>query len=181
VRSIHCFVTTMRPFAQQFLRAVRHTRYNNQSFVPVTVRHLASTRPAYKSSPPSQTQTPPARGVSDDHDHSTESYSKEVDSSPPADTSTYLVDDSDKVQRPHHPPSGAYSRAGVGTEEYRAVDKQAAPYDSPSDSRGGTGAEAGKKLRYGGKGPLEKGGKTGHSGEGPEGASATGRKPEGKQ
>jgi len=177
-------VTTMRPFVQQLVRAVCHTRYNNPHPIPAAaVRHLTATRPTYKSSTPRSQRPQAAGGVSDDdHDHSADSYLKEVDSSPPADPSTYQVDDSsDKVQRPHHPPSGAYSRAGVGSEEYRAVDKQAAPLDPPSGSRGGTGAEAGKKLRYSGKGSLEKGGKTSDPGEGPEGASATGRKPEGKQ
>ncbi|KAH9965769.1 hypothetical protein BC827DRAFT_765219 [Russula dissimulans] len=169
----HDPLATMRPFVQPLVRALRHTRYNNPSFIPAATRHLASTRPAYKSSPRSR----PASAVSDD-DHSAESYLKEVDSSPPADSSTYQVDaSSDKVQRPHHPPSGAYSQAGVGSEEYRAVDKQAAAYDPPSGSgsgsRGGPGAEAGKKLRYGGK--------ASHPGEGPDGAGrATGRKPEGK-
>ncbi|KAF8272154.1 hypothetical protein EI94DRAFT_1719125 [Lactarius quietus] len=65
-------------------------------------------------------------------DHSAESYFKEVD------------DSSDKVQRPHKPPSGKFSQAGVGSEEYRTVDKQV-PYDPPSNG------EASKKLRYGGK------------------------------
>src|SRR6266702_1913304 len=77
--------------------------------------------------------------------HSAESYLKEVDSSPPADASTYQVDDSsDKVQRPHEPPSGKFSQAGVGSEEYRTVERQE-PYDLPSNG------EASKKLRYGGK------------------------------
>ena len=77
--------------------------------------------------------------------HSAESYFKEVDSSPPADASTYQVDDSsDKVQRPHQPPSGNFSEAGVGSEEYSTVNKQE-PYDPPSKG------EASKKLRYGGK------------------------------
>jgi hypothetical protein len=114
--------------------------------------------------------------VSDDLDHSAESYSKDVDSSPPADSSTYQVDSSSEaVQRPHKPPSGAYSQAGVSSEEYRMVDKRA-PYDPPVSSP----SDAGKKLRYGGRG-QEKSGETSHPGEGPEGGSAAGRKPEGKQ
>lgn len=77
--------------------------------------------------------------------HSAESYFKEVDKSPPSDDSTYQVDSSsDKVQRPHEPPSGKFSQAGVGSEEYRTVDKQE-PYEPPSDG------EASKTLRYGGK------------------------------
>jgi hypothetical protein len=108
--------------------------------------------------------------------HSAESYFKEVDSSPPADCSTYQVDESlDKVQRPHKPPSGKYSQAGVGSEEYRTVDKQE-PYSLPS------GSETGEKLRYGGRKSWasEKGGETSRASEGPEGASAGGRKPEGR-
>ncbi|KAI9513234.1 hypothetical protein F5148DRAFT_972122 [Russula earlei] len=124
----------------------------------------------YKSPSP-----PTSSGVSD---HSTESYFKEVDSSPPADSSTYQVDDSsDKVQRPHKPPSGAYSQAGVGSEEYRMVDKQTF-CDPPSG-----GGAAGKKSRYVGKNQWvsEKGGGTNQPGEGPEGSGVAGRRPEGKQ
>lgn len=77
--------------------------------------------------------------------HSAESYFKEVDSSPPADASTYQVDGtSDKVQRPLEPPSGNFSRAGVGSEEYRTMDTQE-PYEPMSKG------EASKKLQYGGK------------------------------
>ncbi|KAH9060991.1 hypothetical protein EDB87DRAFT_1613129 [Lactarius vividus] len=77
--------------------------------------------------------------------HSAESYFKEVDSSPPADASTYQVDgSSDKVQRPHEPPSGKFSQAGVGSEEYRTIDRQE-PYELPSNG------DASEKLRYGGK------------------------------
>lgn len=73
--------------------------------------------------------------------HSAETYSKEVDNSPPSNASTYQVDSSsDKVQRPHE----KVSEAGIGSEEYRTVDKQE-PYEPPSNG------EASKKLRYGGK------------------------------
>ncbi|SRR6266404_4471433 len=82
----------------------------------------------------SPSSSPPREG------HSAESYFKEVDHSPPADTSTYQVDgSSNEVQRPHKPPSGKFSEAGVGSEEYRTVDKQE-PYDPPSDG------ESNKKL-----------------------------------
>jgi hypothetical protein len=77
--------------------------------------------------------------------HSSESYFKEVDNSPPSNASTYQVDSStDKVQRPHE---GKLSQAGVGSEEYKTVDKQE-PYEPPSNG------EASKKLRYGGKKEL---------------------------
>jgi len=157
----------MRPFSQQLVRATHRARYINPSFF--SARHLSGKRPAHES----------PKGRPSVEDHSAESYVKDVDSSPPADSSTYQVDSSSEaVQRPHKPPSGPYSQAGVGTEEYRMVDKHA-PYDPPAGSPGG----AGKKLRYGGKGQWasEKGGETSHPGEGPEGSSAAGRKPEGKQ
>ncbi|KAF8484603.1 hypothetical protein DFH94DRAFT_624266 [Russula ochroleuca] len=159
----------MRPFRQQIVRATRCAHYTNPSFI--TARHLASTRPTYESPRPQTSSNSKVSG------HSAESYLKEVDSSPPADSSTYQVDDSSEaVQRPHQPPSGKYSQAGVGSEEYRMVDKQA-PYDPPS--RG----EAGQKLRYGGKNQRvsEKGRERSRSSEGPDGASAGGRKPEGKK
>jgi hypothetical protein len=128
----------MRP---QLTRITRYARYVNPSFT--SARLFSGTRP---TSP---------KTTSHGADHSAESYVKEVDSSPPTDSSTYQVDDtSDKVQRPHKPPTGKYSQAGVGTEEYRKVDKHE-PYAPPSEG------EAGTKLRYGGKksSALEKGGK----------------------
>ena len=158
----------MHPLRQQIVRATRRAHYhiNNPSFV--SVRYLASTRPAHESPQTSSKAS----------DHSAQSYVKEVDSSPPADSSTYQVDDaSGAVQRPHKPPSGKYSQAGVGSEEYRTVDKDE-PYDPPSRGEAGTGT----KLRYGGKSRGSgKGKETSGSGEGPGGASAVGRKPEGKE
>ncbi|KAF8505926.1 hypothetical protein F5888DRAFT_485089 [Russula emetica] len=155
----------MRLFHQQIARTTRCARYNNPSFI--FARHLATTHPTYE---PPQTRT--SSKVSD-HDHSAESYFKEVDSSPPADSSTYQVDtSSDTVQRPHTPPSGKFSQAGVGSEEYSVVDKET-PYDPPSQG------DASKKLRYGGRNqsPSEKS----RSNESPNEASAAGRKPEGRK
>lgn len=157
----------MRFLHQQFARTVRCARHNNPSFA----RQLASTRPTYE--PP---QTSSKSKVSD-HDHSAESYFKEVDSSPPADSSTYQVDAaSDAVQRPHKPPSGKYSQVGVGSAEYSVSDKET-PYEPPSEG------DASTKLRYGGRNQLssEKGGQTSRSNEGPNEASAAGRKPEGRK
>ncbi|KAI9447874.1 hypothetical protein H4582DRAFT_34926 [Lactarius indigo] len=109
----------MRPFARYNIRAT-----------------LVSARPYSKFS----TSPSFAQGS-----HSAESYFKEVDSSPPADASTYQVDgSSDKVQRPHEPPSGKFSQAGVGSEEYRTMDRQE-PYEPPSNGEGS------KKLQYGGR------------------------------
>jgi hypothetical protein len=154
------YIPRMRPLHQQIVRASRFAQRTNPSSIPV--RHFAGTRPTYESPQKSSNVS----------GHSAESYQKEVDSSPPADSSTYQVDDSsESVQRPHKPPSGVYSQAGVGSEEYRVMDKQA-PYEAPSQG------EADKKLRYGGK---NQGRETSRSSEGPDGASAAGRKPEGKK
>jgi hypothetical protein len=154
----------MRLLLQQIARTTRCARYNNPSLV--FARHLAGTHPTYGP--------PKTSSKVSDHDHSAESYFKEVDSSPPADSSTYQVDtSSDAVQRPHTPPSGKYSQAGVGSDEYSVVDKET-PYDPPSQG------DASKKLRYGGKNqwPSEKGSR---SNEGPNEAGAAGRKPEGRK
>jgi hypothetical protein len=157
----------MRLLHRQFARTTRCAGYNNPSFI--LARHFASTRPTY--------QPPQTGSKASGRDHSAESYFKEVDSSPPADSSTYQVDaSSDAVQRPHTPPSGKYSQAGVGSEEYSSLDKET-PYDPPSQG------DANKKLRYGGKDqlPSEKGRETSRSDESPKGASAAGRKPEGRK
>ena len=151
------YIRRMHSLRQQIARATRRAHIINPSFT--STRYLASTRPACEVPQTSSKAS----------DHSAESYLKEEDSSPPADSSTYQVDgSSEAVQRPHKPPSGKYSQAGVGSEEYRMVDKQA-PYDPPSAGEGG------KNPRV-----SEKGEGTGRSGEGPE-ASAAGRKPRGKK
>lgn len=155
----------MRSLHQQIARASRCARYNNPSFI--FSRHLASKRPTYE--PPQTSSKVSSR------DHSAESYFKEVDSSPPADSSTYQVDaSSDAVQRPHTPPSGKYSRAGVGSEKFNFVET---PYDTPSQG------DASKKLHHGGKNqwPSEKGRERSPSNENPNEARATGRKPEGRK
>ena len=157
----------MRSLGQQVVRSARCSRYTTSPTL-IFVRHLARTRPAYESS---------SQRKSTVSDHSAESYFKDVDHTPPPDTSTYQVDaSSEAVQRPHKPPSGEYSQAGVTSDAYRTVDKRE-PYEPPSPGGAGT------KLRYGGKSrwASEKGMETGHPGEGPEGAGAAGRKPEGKQ
>jgi hypothetical protein len=96
-----------------------------------------------------------------------------VDSSLPADSSTYQVDaSSDAVQRPHTPPSGKYSLAlaltlaDVGSEEYKVVDKET-PYGPPSQG------DASKKRRFGGKDQRssEKGRGMSRSNESPNEAS----------
>jgi len=107
--------------------------------------------------------------------HSAESYFKDVDAEPPKDPTVHRVDGgSDAVQRPYEPPAGEFSRTGVeAAESYRTVNKDE-PYNSPNDGQGK------EKLRYGGVGKDDKGKNTSPSSEGPSGASADGRKPEGK-
>lgn len=109
---------------------------------------------------------------SSNNGHSAESYFKDVDSTPPSDSTVHRVDSSsDAVQRPYEPPSGQYSQAGVQTEEYRSTDKT---YDTPG------GGE--NKARYGATTPYEEDPnmKNGKPEEGPAQGSAGGRKPEGK-
>ena len=61
--------------------------------------------------------------------HTTDSYTKDVDSTPPSDPAVHRVDpDSDLVQKPYEPPSGEWSLAGVQTEEYRDVEGAKQPH-----------------------------------------------------
>ncbi|KIK36052.1 hypothetical protein CY34DRAFT_811633 [Suillus luteus UH-Slu-Lm8-n1] len=104
--------------------------------------------------------------------HNAESYFKDVDETAPSDPTIHRVDaTSEAVQRPYEPPSGEWSQAGVRTREYEHVSG-----DKPYDVRDGDAEGSG--LRYGGTEKLGAG--TGHSGggEGPEGQSKGGRKPE---
>ncbi|KAG1857475.1 hypothetical protein F4604DRAFT_1796014 [Suillus subluteus] len=100
--------------------------------------------------------------------HSAESYFKDVDETAPQDPTIHCVDAaSEAVQRPYQPPSGEWSQAGVRTSEYESKDK---PHDVPNEQANET------KLRYGGTKKLYP--ETSRPGEGPEGQSKTGRKPE---
>lgn len=99
--------------------------------------------------------------------HSTDSYAKDVDGTPPQDHTVHRVDPtSDTAQKPHEPPSGEFSRAGTKTEEYAHVDTQERPYGVP----GNPGQRYGGKEAY----EKEKGSETSHPGEGPDGKSAGG-------
>lgn len=124
--------------------------------------------------------------------HSTDSYSKDVDSSPADDPTVHRVDpSSENVQKPHEAPSGRWSATGVeagvdnaqgkkkegekatGMKEYSTMSGEK-PYHAP-----------GEDQRYGGKAPYEQEkGKnpreTSGSHEGPEGSESGGRKPEGR-
>lgn len=128
----------MRPLHQQIARASRCARYNNPSFI--FYRYLASKRPTYE--PPQTSSKVSGR------DHSAESYFKEVDSSPPADSSTYQVDaSSDAVQRPHTPPSGKYSQAGVGSEKFNLEKgrERSPSNESPNEARAAGRKAEGRK------------------------------------
>lgn len=99
-------------------------------------------------------------------EHNPDSYSKDVDFTPPSDTSIHRVDPtSESVQKPHEAPSGEWSRAGTRTSEYQSVDKSSQLYAAPGEDR-----------RYGGK-EMYKGPETSKR-EGPEGKASSGRKPE---
>ena len=63
----------------------------------------------------------------EDTSHTPDSYSKDVDVTPPPDPTTHRVDAaSEAVQRPHEPPSGEYSRAGTKTKEFEKERKDRA-------------------------------------------------------
>lgn len=107
--------------------------------------------------------------------HTTDTYSKDVDTSAAPDANVHRVDPSNEdVQKPYEPPSGEWSRAGVQSEEYRHM-------EGGKDAKGGKEPYApvgGDKGAYGSrqKWKDEKGPETSNPGEGPEGGSATGRK-----
>lgn len=105
--------------------------------------------------------------------HTTDTYAKDVDTSPAVDHQIYRVDaSSENVQKPYEAPSGEWSRAGVKTSEYTNVNKTDQPY-APKEPEG-------QRQRYGGRKnwPDDKGPETSHPGEGPTGTDAGGRKPE---
>jgi len=91
--------------------------------------------------------------------------------SPAADKTVNRLDpDTEAVQRPHEPPSGQWSRAGVKTDEYKHVEggegrKQ--PYTPPKGSKGNYGAR--------GDWAEEKGPQTSGPDEGPDAKSSQGR------
>jgi hypothetical protein len=107
--------------------------------------------------------------------HTADSYFKDVDSSPPHDSTIHTVDNA-TVQRPHDAPASEWSHAGTRTKDYESVNKAEVPYGLNGDKN------EKHALRYGGKEKYttEKDGETSHLGEGPEAKAAGGRKPEGK-
>ena len=100
--------------------------------------------------------------------HRPDSYNKDIDSTPPSDSTIHRVDPtSDSVQKPHEAPSGEWSRAGTRTSEYQSVDKAGKPYAAPEEDR----KYGGKELYAKGKSP-----ETSKPSEGPEGKASGGRK-----
>ncbi|KAJ7776000.1 hypothetical protein DFH07DRAFT_73678 [Mycena maculata] len=118
--------------------------------------------------------------------HTTDSYSKEYDSSPAADSKIHRVDpSSENVQKPHEPPSGPWSQTGVdagvknaqgkktegekktGMKEYSTMSAEN-PYHAP------------KETQFP-KSPNDPNGQETSSGDqGPQGSESGGRKPEGR-
>ncbi len=143
-----------------------------------------------------------------DEAHTADSYFKDIDSAPPPSEKTYQVDGSNPtVQRPNEATaSGEYSRAGPRTKEYATV---RSPFPGELEFRHGlivqrltscamciqvegetydvppsTGPEKDQKSRYGNTQQYYdrhgSGSDVSKPDEGPEGASAGGRKPEGR-
>ncbi|KAJ6623659.1 hypothetical protein B0H10DRAFT_2009090 [Mycena sp. CBHHK59/15] len=127
--------------------------------------------------------------------HTTDTYSKEVDSTPAPDPKIHRVDpSSENVQKPHEPPSGPWSATGVeagvknaqgqakgngekktGIKEYSTMSGEN-PYQAPAQNE-----------RYGGKTQYQE--ENGHNPQesnrsvekdGPQGSESGGRKPEGR-
>ncbi|KAJ6545335.1 hypothetical protein B0H19DRAFT_1033811 [Mycena capillaripes] len=117
--------------------------------------------------------------------HSTDSYTKEVDSTPAADPSIHRVDpSSENVQKPHEAPSGPWSATGVdagvknaqgkhdgdkatGMEEYSTMNS-GTPYTSSADNE-----QYGRKAKY-------QQDDTSPPQQGPDGTESGGRKAEGR-
>ena len=117
-------------------------------------------------------QGPNRGGSAGSVQHNSDTYAKEVDTSPAADQHVHRIDElNDNVQKPYEAPSGEFSRTGAMSAEYATMSKSDQPY-APKDE--------GEKLRYGGKKNWvdDKGPQTSKPGEGPAGSDAGGRKGE---
>ena len=100
--------------------------------------------------------------------HSTDAYNKDVDTTPPEDSTTYMVDPEADVQKSDAPASGEWSKAGTLTSEYENVNTTTQPYAAPGQSQ-----------RYGNMNALAKD-KGPETDDGPNGKASGGRKPEKK-
>lgn len=103
--------------------------------------------------------------------HSTDVYNKDVDTTPPEDSTTYFVDPEADVQKSDAPASGEWSRAATLTSEFENVDTTSQPYAAPGQSQQHENVNVSAK---------DKGPETSGPDEGPEGKSSGGRKPEKK-
>lgn len=101
--------------------------------------------------------------------HTSDSYAKDVDDTPPSDNTVHRIDpDSDRFQKPHEPPSGQWSRAGVQTDEYRHVEGEKQPYTAKGVDQG----RYGSRMNW----TEDKGPETSGGDEGPDAKSSQGRK-----
>ncbi|KAF9022664.1 hypothetical protein BDZ89DRAFT_1070488 [Hymenopellis radicata] len=98
--------------------------------------------------------------------HSSDSYSKEVDSTPPPDSKIHRVDpEASTSQKPYEMPAGEWSEVGAKSamqSAYATMDKKE-PYTAP-----------GPKERYGAVDDLKA--REGEANEGPTGKDSHGRK-----
>ncbi|VDC02535.1 unnamed protein product [Peniophora sp. CBMAI 1063] len=148
----------------------------NARAVP-TLRAIASRMPAQPAASLTRTFASTQTAQANSDGHSADSYFKDVDSEPPNDSTVHRVDSgSEAVQRPYEHPNGKYAETGAkAAQSYATVDKDE-PYDTPGNGQDG------KKLRYGGTETYAKDEASNVSKphEGPAGANADGRKPEGR-
>ncbi|KAL0581207.1 hypothetical protein V5O48_000795 [Marasmius crinis-equi] len=99
--------------------------------------------------------------------HTTDSYNKDVDVTPPDDSKIHRVDPgNENSQKPYEAPAGKYSQVGAETA-YQNVSRKE-PYKAP-----------GEDQRWGGKEEYysEKGPETSKPSGGPEGKAKGGMKP----
>lgn len=74
--------------------------------------------------------------------HTADSYSKDIDYTPPEDTKIHRVDSSsENAQKPHEAPSGQWSQAGVKTSEYQSRSTETATNDAAAPSTFGEALE----------------------------------------
>ena len=101
----------------------------NPSFPRYTMFSLIRAQPATLLRRARSSSLTVAYGLRQNHSiHTPDSYTKEVDYTPPSDDKIHRVDpESDRVQKPYEAPSGEWSRAGVQADKYRSVEHPYAP------------------------------------------------------